>query len=74
MQFFVALHVDLSPSDIGYYGCKVCVEGERPDMYYSKETYLTVGSEEGKPHVQPVTISAWHTTKSLLVSGNNLPQ
>ena len=56
---FVALHVDLSPNDGGYYGCKVCVEGERPDMYYSKETYLTVGTEEGKPHVQPVAISAW---------------
>ena len=57
---FVALHVDLSPNDVGYYGCKVCVEGERPDMYYSKETHLTVGAEEGKPHVQPVTISALH--------------
>ena len=56
---FVAVHVDLSPNDVGYYGCKVCVEGERPDMYYSKETHLTVGAEEGKPHVQPVAISAW---------------
>ena len=39
---------DLSPNDTGYYGCRVCVIGDRSDIYYSEETHLTVGKEEGE--------------------------
>lgn len=50
LYFLVLSCVDLSPNDVGYYGCKACVVGERPDMYYSEEAYLTVGREESKPN------------------------
>ena len=50
IHFFLCLHVGLLPVDVGFYGCKVCVDGENADMYYSNEANLTVGTEERKPH------------------------